>query len=211
MFKLITNWIKANPIKLLIGIAFIALCCIVFQKCDRTPNKEVETVYIDNPQTKREAQYWRDSAINLMQTIGKLKQDKKESDKVLDRANTEMKKLIVNYRQAKADKDTVLVIANCDSIVNENQHLTDLVSDYQLNMDELVMQYDAAVQAADSAAIKQTQLASELRAANKDLTGKYNGLVSDYNKLNRKAKNRKGLNRMLAGAAIVLGGIVLLK
>lgn len=80
-----------------------------------------------------------DSLYKVMIEKDELLKDKEDKEKLLDRANVEMKKLISNYRAAISMRDTPTAIINCDSIVEQNELHMKEVSDYQNMFSEYIV------------------------------------------------------------------------
>lgn len=206
------SWAKANWDKLLVIIVVIILLSVLFRGCDTTPPVESLPTPTANQVTIDSASYWKQETAKARATIDSLMVEKVESDLVLRKADKELSALVVKYntlRKAPGPCDTILPV--CDDLAAANVELRGLVTEYQSNMDELLMSYDRALAASDSAAIKQTQLAEQWRSTATASVVQYNDLAKQFNRQTKKNKRERTLSRVLAGVVLVLGGVIALK
>lgn len=206
------KWITPTQIKwAAISIAFVLLFCFVFRSCDKTPKAVHTPVTVEQVDIKQQTIDSLYAVVGDKQAeINALKDEIRTSDILIDKADTEITRLIKVHRNFKAVKDTVEVVKVCDSLIDANEFLMVEINQYQKDMNSLIEMYDAALQASDSAAIKQTQLNSDLRIALDIANTKNAGLVKDYNRELKKKKRERTVNRVLAAAVMVTGGALLL-
>lgn len=203
---------KSVPIKYWLAIAFfIILCFIIFGRCNNDKPVEKITVVVPDKNVIKERDAYRDTVDMYRKQIEQAKLEKHGTEKLLKRADTELKSLIVRYNKAVIDQNVPVVRETCDSIVLENMNLLEVNNQFQHDMNELIDYYELALKASDSAAIKSNYLLMAANKSNAKLTTDYNDLAKVYNKEARKTKRNRGLNRVLAGAVVVLGGLVLVK
>lgn len=212
LIKTLLNNLKSISWKTWLGLAvLIFLLIIIFGKCNT--DKKVDTIVriVPDKNVIKERDAYRDTVDMYRKQIDNSKKDKAESGKLLKKADVQLKGLIVKYNQAVESANVPAIRETCDSIVLENTQLFEMIGQYQTDMNELSDYYELALKASDSAAIKSNYLLMAANKSNAKLTTDYNDLAKVYNKEVGKAKRNRGLNRVLAGAAIVLGGIVLIK
>lgn len=206
MQNLKINW------KLWLGIAiFIFLLFIIFGKCNTNKPVTEKIIYKPDQSVVKERDAYRDTVELYRDQIEQAKAEKQSSEKLMQRANKELGTLIVKYNKAVDAANVPVIRETCDSIVAENQNQLAMIGQYQTDMNDLIDYYDLALKAADSAAIKSNYLLISANAASQQVTADYNALVKSNNKNLRKAKRNKGLNRVLAGALVVVSGILIVK
>lgn len=212
MIKLFIAKLKTISWKTWLLVAFFfALCIIIFGKCNTDQPVEPKIVYKSDPGTLKMIDKYKDSTNYYRSQIVSAKEDKKETDKLLINANKQLKGLISKYNEAKAAQNVTVQLENCDSIVEQNTSLMEINGVYQSDMNQLIDYYDLALKASDSSALYQTRLATTLNANLQANIADYNELVKTSNKNLKKAKRNKGLNRVLAGALVVVSGILIVK
>jgi len=178
-----------------------------FPGCKPSTVEQPKAIVIDSSVIKERDAY-KDSLAIYKTKIDNSKVEKDETEKLLKKADVQLKGLIVKYNQAVIAANVPQIRETCDSIVLENLNLFEINAQYQNDMNQLIDYYELALKASDSAAIKSNYL---LIASNKSLiqtTNDYNDLAKVYNK---KTKRQSDFNKVLAGAVLVLGGIVLVK
>jgi len=204
--------IKKISWKTWLGISVIIfLLIIIFGKCNTAKKVEKIPVPIPDKTAIKERDAYRDTVEYYRKQIELSKKDKSESDKLLRKADVQLKGLIAKYNQAVQDANVPQIRETCDSIVLENTQLFEQIGQYQNDMNELVDYYELALKASDSAAIKSNYLLMAANKSNAKLTNDYNDLAKVYNKEVRKSKRNRGLNRVLAAAVLVAGGIAVMK
>ena len=210
---IISNYITKAQIKwFLIALAGIALFVLCFRSCDKTPPaKFTPTVVNNEAKIQKEADMWKDSSKYWRGKVRELEADRQDTKRVLAKADKEITRLIDLHRNFKRDNDTPMIIQNCDSLVEVIEWQQLVIKEQEINIDELVGYYDQALAASDSSALKQTQLASDLRIALATANTKAAELTKDYNRELKKKKRERTLNRVLAGAVMVTGGLLLVK
>lgn len=204
--------LKSVTWKTWLGLAIlIFLLIIIFGKCNTDrPIKTVEVIMPDKTAIKERDAY-RDTVEYYRSQIATSKKEKESTDRLLNNANKQLKGLISKYNEAVLAQNVPEIRVTCDSIVLENTQLFEQIGQYQTDMNELVDYYELALKASDSAAIKSNYLLIRANAAAQQVTADYNALVKSNNKNLKKAKRNKGLNRVLAGALVVVSGILIVK
>lgn len=212
MIKLFLTRLKAVTWKqwLLVAFFFI-LCIIIFGKCNSDQPVEKIIVPVPDKSVIKERDAYRDTVEYYRALIATSRKEKESSDQLLKKADRELKGLIAKYNQAVLSANVPEIRVTCDSIVQENSQLLEAVGQYQTDMNQLVDYYELALQASDSAAIKSNYLVMAYGKQLDVMTGQYNNLVKSNNKNLKKAKRNKGLNRVLAGALVVVGSILIVK
>ena len=212
MINLILARLRAVTWKqwLLVGFFFLA-AILIFGKCNT--DKPVEKVIVTVPDKSviKERDAYRDTVEYYRAEIEKSKVEKQSTEKLLKKADVQLKGLIVKYNQAVKEANVPVIRETCDSLVSENTQLFEQIATYQNDMNELIDYYELALKASDSAAIKSNFLLSSVTASNRVLVADYNSLVKSSNKNLAKAKRNRGLNRVLAGALVVVSGILIVK
>lgn len=195
---------------LLIGLAAFLLLLIIFQPCNK-PAKVLPVKIKTDPEFVSGLARKDKEIDSLKKEIKVLQGEKVSTDQLIKKANYQLSGLIVKYNQALTDKDTIEVVTTCSQLVEENYNLLNTVSDYQNNFDEYVTVSDQALRASDSAALYHTRLSTALNAKYQVAVADYNDLSKMYNKQIKKTTRQKNLNRGLAIALGVVGGILILK
>lgn len=212
MIKLLLAKLKTISWKQWLLVAFFFLMAIIiFGKCNK--DKPVEKIIVPVPDKAvvKERDAYRDTVEYYRSQIATSKKEKESTDKLLNNANKQLKGLISKYNEAVLAQNVPEIRVTCDSIVLENTQLFEQIGQYQTDMNELVDYYELALKASDSAAIKSNYLLIRANAAAQQVTADYNALVKSNNKNLKKAKRNKGLNRVLAGALVVVSGILIVK
>lgn len=206
------KWITPTQIRwFILAVVFVTLFVFVFRSCDKTPPISHKPVTVsEQPRLEKEVKQWKDSSNYWKGQAAILREEVRTSDILIDKADTEISRLIKVHRNFKAVRDTVEIVKVCDSLIDANEFLMVEINQYQQDMNALIEMYDTALQASDSAAIKQTQLNSDLRIALDIANTKNAGLVKDYNKELKKKKRERTVSRVLAAAVMVTGGALLL-
>src|SRR6478609_3126629 len=197
-------FIKANWKLIAIGILFLVLMSMIFRECNREPKVEYRTMpVVDSSELER----WQDSAVMYRNRLDTIRKERFKGEQELEKAKRDTKSWIDKYRSARGQKDTVYALSTCDSLTSENESLYYQISEYQKMNDETIGYYELALKASDSAALKQTLFANQWRDVATKATNDFNALGKDYNKLLRKHKRERTVNRILAAAVVVTGGI----
>lgn len=223
--KPITDFILKNyrGIALVIVGAFLAV--VLLRKCDQTPKVELKPILGENKpllhavdSLKKENEFLKVQQKQNAATIDSLKREKVAGEKLMARADKELKKFIARAEQAKASADTSGQLAALDSLKEAVIGATDLVGFYQSNMDALIeamngeaklYQQEIAAQKAEKEAWKVEAL--DQKAKNVTLTTDYNDLAKKHNKLVKRHKGERSLSRALAAFALFLGGALIIK
>jgi len=195
-----------------LGIAVIIfLLIIIFGKCNTDqPVKAVQLPVPDKALIKAVDAY-RDTVELYRKQIEQSKLEKQGTEKLLKKADTNLKGLIAKYNKAVEDANVPAIRETCDSLVLENEQLFEQIGQYQTDMNELVDYYELALKASDSAAIKSNYLLIRANASVQQITADYNDLTKVYNKELKRSKRNKGLNRVLAASLLVVSGILIVK
>lgn len=112
---------------------------------------------------------------------------------------------------AKVASDTTEYVRRMDSAAAEIAQLSILYTDLLVSYDQLVTTYAAKDSTQKAFIDALTNQLDATRNAFLDLMEKYNILYKDFETVAKKAKNRQLLNKILAGATLATGGILLLK
>ena len=192
----------------------------IFRGCDNTPThkeeaKEIKALQAQLKQTEEDAR--RDS-IRLATHADSLRVanlDLQNKRDVISRELAATKQQVIQLaganKQAKADNDTVRYIETCDSLREVAQVQAEVITMYQVNDSLRTVNYEAQLSAKDSLLANRAILISQLRTTNDKTYSSYQQLNADYGKVTRKLKREKTLSRILAIAAGVAGGAILLK
>jgi len=195
-----------------LGIAVIIfLLIIIFGKCNTDQPVKVVQLPVPDKALIKAVDAYRDTVELYRKQIEQSKLEKQGTEKLLKKADTNLKGLIAKYNKAVQDANVPAIRETCDSLVLENTQLFEQIGQYQTDMNELVDYYELALKASDSAAIKSNYLLIRANASAQQITADYNDLTKVYNKELKRSKRNKGLNRVLAFGLLVAGGIAVIK
>lgn len=194
------------------------LVWLVFRGCGPDNKHKENKSEVDSIRTSAQARHRHDSlvivqykdAITLLnKDKGVLKEKVQALETQLNKSSGKANKIAYEVVKAKIIHDTVNYIAGCDSLVTAVADLTNILDNYQYEMGEMVNNYEAQLTYKDSVISIQTVGRAELMKSFNEVTYKYDVLYVDYSKVIKKGKRERLLTRVLAGATLVLGGIVL--
>lgn len=190
---------------------------VAFRSCDDTemlnklpsPTKNLESTRKLDSLTKAniELKAIRDL---MADTIKNLLTEKSQTERLMKRADKELKKFIAKSNQAKSNGDVSAELDACDSLKHAVVEARGLVINYQNGMNELIeawsrdnsycqQQIDIEKNKVEVLEADKSSLEIELLS----VTGKYNQLANDYNKQVKKKKRERTLSRVLS--MILLG------
>lgn len=122
-----------------------------------------------------------------------------------------IKSLQVAAAEVKVASDTTEYVRKMDSAAVEFDNLTERYGQLEANMSELITMYSAK----DSAQQRFIEILKAQQEKTKEaylqVLDRYNILYKDFQQVAKKAKNRKKLNKILAGLVLGAGAAAILK
>jgi hypothetical protein len=144
----------------------------------------------------------RDSAIKSLSVA------QEKSKESLNTALRVSKGLTADLRRAKAQRDTTVYYAKCDSLSEQVAVLEAENSSYQEKVDALNLSFRKQLSDKDALLQQKTELYSKLREALNGSTLKIDQLEKDKVKLNTKLERSKRTSRLVALLGVVAAGTV---
>lgn len=209
--------------KILLGLAIGALACVIlFSRFSCQPTEPTKLVNVDS--LEQAYQQERDSiAVNLFaleREIAVLEELRRLDQEALNRANTtltesnqKVRSLIAANRELKAANDTIGLVSNCNDLIVDAYNLTVAVDSLQTALADseettrsLIDMQDAAIEAANDAALKSHEFAMKFKAAADSANYQLAQIPQLRAKEKRKAFYNGGLFGMAAG--IIIGVVV---
>lgn len=208
-------------VTVLIAVAVAGfLIWVLFRGCGGNTDKvkrdkaKVDSIIQLQKETQRVAdikiKYWQDSTAKVTKERTILKQQVNLLEHQLNISKYEATKLAYKVGKAKIIRDTVGYVNSCDSLVKEVEQLTAWIDGYQERMEMLGENYEQELEGKDSIAAIQVEVIRMQRDALRDVAAKYDGLYTDYNKLNKIRKRERFLNRVLAVLVLAAGAKIAL-
>jgi hypothetical protein len=205
-----------------VALAAVALFLTwaVFRGCGEGNVHRSNKSQVDSAKQATNTRYKRDSSLvkEYQTAISVLENDKRNLkvkvaalETQLNASGKQANKIAYKVVQAKVERDTIRYVANCDSLVTAVADLTNILDHYQEEIRQTVNNYEATNLYKDSIISIQGAGLVSLKASHDFVSGKYDLLYRDYGKLVKRNKRERTLTRILAGATLVLGGIVLSK
>jgi hypothetical protein len=212
--KTFLQYLRKNWKMIAAAAVVIFLMFVIFRGCNNGPSVKEDTRKIDSLVSVVETQ-----RISNQQYI--LKKEKEiDSLRIITRktqieanaARQEIRRIIAKGSGVIAatpaeDKPQ----KNFDSLATAFNDLSETAVSYIELIDTLTNQYQVQLDAKDSIIQRQVILLQKLQFANTDLVAGYYKMEKNYLKAEKKRKGNQALNRGLAAAVLVLGGIIALK
>lgn len=214
MINAILNFLKANWKMLLIGAIFLFLAFIMLRRCTPSRDTSGEKKEVDSlvKVVNQQRSDFTVAIVKKQTEIDSISEASRKTQLEANKAQKEIRRLIARSSEiiAKAPAE-IKQDKNFDSLASVNQELALQVADYIDLTDTISTQYQKQLDAKDSIIALQGKLLFDLQNKFVDVTGKYYQLQKDYVKVEKKRKRNNTLNRVLAGALIVAGGIAIAK
>jgi hypothetical protein len=216
----ITTWLKKNwvPIALVIGI--LILFFIVWKQ-----HSEINTYSVERRTVKAEQDSILAREREANKNIYTIAKARDSVNYIKDSALIELGKVKValratmntnvsladQVRAAKLLRDTARYVVACDSLVEENNGLLYLVSEYQKHTDSIMGMMAANEKRSDSILVLRTQLYNNLRNSTRLIDSSYNNLFDAYSKQSKQLKRERTKTKVTAALGIALTVLALLK
>jgi len=149
--------LKTVSWKTWLGIAVIIfLLIVIFGKCNTDQPVKVVQLQVPDKALIKAVDAYRDTVELYRKQIEQSKLEKQGTEKLLKKADVNLKGLIAKYNKAVQDANVPAIRETCDSLVLENTQLFEQIGQYQTDMNELVDYYELALKASDSASCNVT-------------------------------------------------------
>jgi DNA repair exonuclease SbcCD ATPase subunit len=210
----------ATIIQILLGLAVVILLVIIFGPCRKINDHSGEATQVQGQidsvrQREIAANVKADSLkkeIEKAQTANaELQNKKQDAEERLSISEQKVNVLAWEVRHAKQDKDTVKYYASCDSLASVAVAQGEKIATYQHITDSIEANYTQQISAQGQMLSQREQLYGELRTSFDKVSSSYQSIYTDYSKNSKKLKRAKALNRILAVAVLVAGGIAVAK
>jgi len=201
-------------------VGAIVLLLILFRGCDHSPDhsQDVKEVKQDQGALKTKDEQarivtnnWKEKADSLQRINVALQAQldvyKQEAAKSKEKAG----RLVKELDRAKAERDTSAYVQTCDTLQQMVQDQAVTIDEYILLVDSVSANYQQQIDYKDSIINQQVDLLAAFRESNTKLEQRYYEINTDYLKATKKLKRERTLGRVLAGAVLVLGGLLLSK
>mgnify|MGYP000128389724 CR=1 FL=1 len=218
------DFIKFYWQQLLLIITVIILLSIIFQGCEREKALK-EQAKADNQAIQKLAREMAESNARFAQDSAEKEAIIKQYDTLILDMTSELeqkegsvrgyisriKRLQDGAIQVKTVSDTTEYVRKMDSAAAEFDQLAEKYVLLEASMSELITTYSAKDTAQQQyIQILKAQL-DKTREAYLEVLEKYNLLYKDFGKVARKARHRQLLNKILAGATLTTGTLLILK
>lgn len=217
-------FIKKNWLYIVLGIALILLLFILFssnRKLNEIKDREsalnaevakTNELYLKEKSDREKDNKEHEASLNQYDTLIKdMTAELEQKQGTVNVYFARVKRLQQAANDVRTPADTTQYAMRMDSAAKEFDMLSLKYAELEYNMGELITS-QIAKDSVSQEYIKSLKLQVEsVRSAYQDIFTKYGILQKDYAKTMRKAKGAKFLNRVLSGAVLATGGILILK
>jgi hypothetical protein len=198
-------------ILLLLGLAVLGVYAF-FDGCgERPPEKITPAVSLQKQAGDIEKEYVM-KITKLTRENDSLKADINSRKKMLmlsrQLANTSKNEVIRLIVKEKTVRDTVLKVVYCDSLQTKVDSLIIQVATVDSLCEEQHLCYARQVQEKDSVIAAAQKSYLDLKSVTGSSFEEQKSLADELNAANSKLRRRAGMNRLLSGGLLILGGIV---
>jgi hypothetical protein len=203
-----------------ICVAVILLLSVVFRGCLQVDTHKDEKKGVDQAAKALQLAYDKLKADSiagahredsLQQVTDRQAAQLKAANQEINRSKQKILTIAAALDSAKDNRDTARFMALADSLKLESVAQQEVIIEQQQVTDSTIQNYEHRLAEKDKVIDAQAKFISQMRSAHLDLTDKYNDLHKDYGKVTRKLKGERTLGRILAGAALVAGGLFIAK
>lgn len=203
-----------------VAVGIAVLCFFLWKGCKPGPDHSADKSSVDSIN----AAFTVEKAV-LLGKIIILSKDDSAKDHIIDSLKTEkaamqrdlaqrgkaIDQTIQSGKDDRARKDTMAIVINCDSLVNQVIADQGIIGGYELLTDSLQTLQQSQATLKDAVAANWKDLFLHADTARAYTENKYNGLYSDYVKVNRKLKFTNLMGKVGAGAIAVLATLLIIK
>lgn len=208
------NFLKANWAKIVLLLIGVFLLFILFRKYSpgadiKQDRKEVDSVVVLMDQQRIN---YSSAIMRKNKEIDSIAREQHKTQIEANTARQKIQQLIAKGTGiVKAAPTEISQERNFDSLANAFNDLAETTETFVAVMDTLVEQLATEMDLKDSVINLQVNFIQDMKNTNLQLLNKYGKLEKDYIKSEKRRKGNAVLNKILAGALIVAGGIAIAK